>query len=85
MQERLAALGFGERDAAVLAEHFLDAEARGKQGHGLARVNWLETLPETVERTRVTAEIARVIDAERQDMDFSLSVKATLVVGRKAS
>ena len=28
----------------MLAAHFLDAERRGKRGHGLARVDWLETL-----------------------------------------
>jgi (2R)-3-sulfolactate dehydrogenase (NADP+) len=43
-QRRLRALGFSERDARTLAEHFLDAEARGKLGHGLSRVDWLETL-----------------------------------------
>ncbi len=32
-------------DASVLADHFLDAEARGKRGHGLSRVGWLATLP----------------------------------------
>jgi LDH2 family malate/lactate/ureidoglycolate dehydrogenase len=42
--ERLRALGFSERDAATLADHFLAAEARGKTGHGLSRVTWLETL-----------------------------------------
>ena len=41
--ERLRALGFSERDARVLAEHFLDAERRGKRGHGLARIDWLST------------------------------------------
>ena len=46
--------------------------------------NWLESLPEDADRARVSKEIARIIDAERQDMDFALSVKATLVVGRKA-
>jgi ubiquinone/menaquinone biosynthesis C-methylase UbiE len=45
---------------------------------------WLETLPDTIDRTRVIEEIARVIDRERQDLDFTLSVKATLMVGRKA-
>jgi LDH2 family malate/lactate/ureidoglycolate dehydrogenase len=40
---RLRALGFAEREAEVLAAHFLDAERRGKPGHGLARVEWLET------------------------------------------
>jgi LDH2 family malate/lactate/ureidoglycolate dehydrogenase len=43
-EERLAALGFSEADAATLADHFLDAESRGKLGHGLSRIDWLETL-----------------------------------------
>ena len=43
--ERLARLGFSKADAETLADHFLDAEARGKRGHGLSRVEWLETLP----------------------------------------
>jgi LDH2 family malate/lactate/ureidoglycolate dehydrogenase len=43
-EERIAALGFSEADAKTLAEHFRDAEARGKLGHGLARIDWLETL-----------------------------------------
>lgn len=46
---------------------------------------WLESLPETEAQARVAAEIARIIDVERQDMDFTLSVKTTLIVGRKAS
>jgi LDH2 family malate/lactate/ureidoglycolate dehydrogenase len=43
---RLVALGFSERDARTLADHFLDAERRGKRGHGLSRVDWLATLPD---------------------------------------
>jgi (2R)-3-sulfolactate dehydrogenase (NADP+) len=43
---RLARLGFSEADARVLADHFLDAEARGRPSHGLARIEWLETLPD---------------------------------------
>ena len=43
--ERIRGLGFTEPDADVLADHFLDAERRGKLGHGLARIDWLETLP----------------------------------------
>lgn len=46
--------------------------------------SWMEFLPEDVDRPRVIKEIEKIIDAERQDMDFTLSVKATLVVGRKA-
>jgi (2R)-3-sulfolactate dehydrogenase (NADP+) len=41
---KMAALGFDEEDRAALADHFLDAEARGKRGHGLTRVEWLTTL-----------------------------------------
>ena len=44
--DRLRALGFAEREAVILAEHFLDAEARGRTGHGLTRVDWLTTLPD---------------------------------------
>jgi (2R)-3-sulfolactate dehydrogenase (NADP+) len=40
---RLAALGFGPADVETLAEHFLDAERRGQRGHGLSRIEWLET------------------------------------------
>jgi (2R)-3-sulfolactate dehydrogenase (NADP+) len=45
-EERIAALGFSAADTATLSDHFLDAEARGKLGHGLSRVDWLETLPD---------------------------------------
>jgi LDH2 family malate/lactate/ureidoglycolate dehydrogenase len=50
--ERLLGLGFGEVDARALADHFLDAEARGKRGHGFARVEWLGTLPDLDSRAR---------------------------------
>jgi (2R)-3-sulfolactate dehydrogenase (NADP+) len=43
-EQRLRELGFAERDAAALADHFLDAERRGKRGHGLSRIDWLATL-----------------------------------------
>jgi (2R)-3-sulfolactate dehydrogenase (NADP+) len=45
-EQRIAALGFSEADTATLAAHFLDAESRGKLGHGLSRIDWLETLPD---------------------------------------
>jgi LDH2 family malate/lactate/ureidoglycolate dehydrogenase len=41
---RLRALGFDEPKARTLADHFLTAEAKGRTGHGLSRVPWLETL-----------------------------------------
>jgi LDH2 family malate/lactate/ureidoglycolate dehydrogenase len=43
-EARLRALGFSDRDARTLADHFLDAERRGKAGHGLSRIDWLATL-----------------------------------------
>src|SRR6266536_827201 len=43
---RLAALGFRPADVDVLADHFLTAEARGQHGHGLSRIEWLETWEE---------------------------------------
>jgi LDH2 family malate/lactate/ureidoglycolate dehydrogenase len=45
VEAQLRALGFSDTDARILADHFLDAEARGKKGHGLSRVDWLATLP----------------------------------------
>jgi L-2-hydroxycarboxylate dehydrogenase (NAD+) len=59
VRERLAALGFGEEDVAVLARHFEDAEARGKRGHGWTRLEWLESLPDldpTARPARVVSE-----------------------------
>ena len=54
VRRRIQELGFAERDAAVLAEHFVDAERRGKRGHGLTRVDWLETLPDLRPEARPT-------------------------------
>lgn len=45
--------------------------------------NWLGSLPDADDRERVTREIERIIDEERHDMDFSLTLKATLIIGRK--
>ncbi len=41
---RLEALRLEDAAVAALLAHFEDAEARGKTGHGLSRVAWLETL-----------------------------------------
>ena len=43
--ERIQRLGFDEVDARVLADHFLDAERRGRRSHGLGRIDWLARLP----------------------------------------
>jgi ubiquinone/menaquinone biosynthesis C-methylase UbiE len=46
---------------------------------------WLDPLADETAQARVLAEITQIIDAERHEGEFSLSIKATLVVGRKAS
>ena len=44
---------------------------------------WLESVDEE-DREKVSREIARIINEERHEAEFALSVKATLVVGQKA-
>jgi (2R)-3-sulfolactate dehydrogenase (NADP+) len=56
--DSIRAFGFGEREAAILADHFLDAEARGKAGHGLARVAWLGRLPDLDPAAKPARELA---------------------------
>jgi len=46
-------------------------------------VRWLEPLPDEAARVNVLREVERIIDEERQGGDFTLSIKATLIVGRK--
>ena len=45
---------------------------------------WLDSLPDDEARAGVLGEVERIIDEDRHEGDFSLSVKATIVVGRKA-
>ena len=44
--------------------------------------DWLASVPEE-SREEVSLEISRIINEERHEAEFALSVKATLVVGRK--
>jgi ubiquinone/menaquinone biosynthesis C-methylase UbiE len=44
---------------------------------------WLASVPED-QRENVTREIARLINEDRHEAEFALSVKSTLVLGRKA-
>jgi (2R)-3-sulfolactate dehydrogenase (NADP+) len=57
VRERLLALGFSERDAQTLYDHFAAAEARGKAGHGFSRIEWLETLPDIDPSARPRREL----------------------------
>lgn len=56
---KLLDLGFGAADAAALADHFLEAERRGKRGHGFSRVEWLAT-----QQVDPTARPERVVTEE---------------------
>jgi len=55
---RLVALGLDGPAVESLVAHFEDAERRGKSGHGLSRVAWLETLDfdPTARPVRLVAE-----------------------------
>jgi (2R)-3-sulfolactate dehydrogenase (NADP+) len=63
-EQQLRELGFSERDAAALADHFLDAERRGKRGHGLSRIDWLATL-DGLDPAAVPARVAAEEGFER--------------------
>jgi hypothetical protein len=59
VHSRLLGMGFDAEQAAILADHFLEAERRGKRGHGLSRVEWLAT-----QRVDPTARPERVLSAD---------------------
>jgi hypothetical protein len=44
---------------------------------------WLEPLADESAHDQVLDAVARLIDEDRSDGDFSLSIKATLVAGQK--
>ena len=44
---------------------------------------WLHSIPEAMQ-PKVRDELGRIIDEERHAGEFTLTVKATLVVGKKA-
>jgi LDH2 family malate/lactate/ureidoglycolate dehydrogenase len=58
VEPRLRALGFNEPDARALADHFIDAEQRGKTGHGFSRVEWLGTLEDLDPSAQPLREVA---------------------------
>jgi LDH2 family malate/lactate/ureidoglycolate dehydrogenase len=72
VRERLARLGFSESNARILADHFVDAEARGKPGHGLSRVDWLETRPLEIDPTARPKKVAESSAYERWDGNGAL-------------
>ena len=59
-RDRLRRLGLADDAVETLLAHFVDADRRGKAGHGLARVAWLETqvFDPTARPRRLVAEEA---------------------------
>jgi LDH2 family malate/lactate/ureidoglycolate dehydrogenase len=70
--ETLRGLGFGDADARTLADHFLDAERRGKRGHGLSRVEWLATRPVDLDPGARPRRVLREPGYERWDGNGAL-------------
>jgi LDH2 family malate/lactate/ureidoglycolate dehydrogenase len=70
--ETLHGLGFGGADARTLADHFLDAERRGKRGHGLSRVEWLATRPFELDPVARPRRIVQEPGYERWDGNGAL-------------
>ena len=48
VEGKLRALGFAEPDVRTLADHFRDAEERGKTGHGFSRVTGWRRCPTSI-------------------------------------
>jgi ubiquinone/menaquinone biosynthesis C-methylase UbiE len=46
--------------------------------------HWLDSLPDEEARDAVLREVERIIDEDRHESEFALSIKATIVVGRKS-
>jgi ubiquinone/menaquinone biosynthesis C-methylase UbiE len=45
--------------------------------------DWLNFLPDEKSRLNVRQQLIKIIDRERQDASFELSIKATLIIGQK--
>ena len=79
--ERLRRLGFSDDDAQTLFEHFDDAERRGKLGHGYARIEWLETLPDLRPEAR-PEKVASHPGLDRWDGGGALGYLTLAAMGR---
>jgi ubiquinone/menaquinone biosynthesis C-methylase UbiE len=45
--------------------------------------DWLAILPDEEIRRRVRQQLTEIIDEERHEMDFDVSIKATIIIGQK--
>jgi LDH2 family malate/lactate/ureidoglycolate dehydrogenase len=77
---RLTRLGFSDADARTLADHFLDAESRGKRGHGLSRVEWLSTRPIDLDPAARPKRLVHQSTFERWDGNGALGYLALAAI-----
>ena len=45
--------------------------------------DWLNFLPDEKARLDVRRQLVKIIDRERQNVNFDVSIKATLIIGQK--
>jgi len=70
--ETLRGLGFEEPEARTLTAHFVDAERRGKTGHGFSRVEWLATRPFELDPSARPRRVVQEPGYERWDGNGAL-------------
>jgi LDH2 family malate/lactate/ureidoglycolate dehydrogenase len=70
--EKLRGLGFEDPEARVLTAHFVDAERRGKIGHGFSRVEWLATRPFELDPSARPQRVVQEPGYERWDGNGAL-------------
>lgn len=75
MTARALGLGFDHADADLLVDHFVDAEMRGAEGHGVERLRWLAGRPALEPRTQLSL-LAREDGMARYDAHGSLGYTA---------
>jgi SAM-dependent methyltransferase len=87
MEEVAAQAGLEEISSVTLPEEFKYESAESFLGSPLVAEFlmpiWLETLP-LDSHEQVTKEIGRLIGEESQELEFALTIKATVVKGKKA-
>ncbi len=75
MTRRALGLGFDDADAGLLVDHFVDAEMRGAEGHGVERLRWLAGRPALEPRTQLALAPVRT-GLARYDAQGSLGYTA---------
>jgi LDH2 family malate/lactate/ureidoglycolate dehydrogenase len=75
VDRRLRGLGFDERAAGLIGDHYVDAELRGAASHGLERLRWLDAQP-GIDPAARPANIERTDSASRWDASGAVGYAA---------